>query len=137
MYKKIAYRINSLEEYAKFTLWCAGHDLEIRNFNPGKLYLRSTVFEIDPINKYVFVREESYCLVNNIPIFIPSFFVNSKDEVEVVPATGEKELLYECEECINKYLTFVSSNGSKLTKKETLKFRTKLSSLLRRLNNYE
>ena len=101
------------------------------------MYLRSTVFEIDSINKYVFAREESYCLVNNIPIFVPSFFVNSKDEVEVAPATGEKELLYECEECINKYLSFLSTNGSKLTKKETFKFRTKLSQLLRHLNNCE
>lgn len=137
MYKKVAYRINSLEEYAKFTLWCMGHDLEIRLFNPAKLFLRSTVFEIDPINKYAFAREESYCLANNIPICIPTFFVNSKDEVEVVPATGEKEMLYECEECINKYLTFILTNGSKLTNKETLKFCQKLSILLTRLNNCE
>lgn len=135
--KKVAYKIDNLEEYGKFTLWCAGHDIEIRPYNPKNLFFRSTVFEIDFINRYAFATSESHCLMNNIPIFTPTFFFNSRDEVEVTPATGEKEILKDCELELDKYISFLSKNPSTLTHKEILSFHAKLAFLLNCLNTDE
>lgn len=134
---KVAYKIDNLEEYGKFSMWCLNHDIQIMCFPVRNLLLRSTVFIIDIINKMATATNETYCKINNVPVYTPTFFVDNRDEVVVTPATGEKEILKDCELELDKYISFLSKNPSTLTHKEILSFHAKLAFLLNCLNTDE
>lgn len=130
MYEKIAYEIDNLEEYGKFSMWCLNHDIQIMFFPPKNLFFRSTVFIVNFIDKMATASNKTLCKMNNIPIYTPSFFIDDRDEIIVTPATGEKETLKNCEMEMDKYISFLSKNPSTLSNEETSSFRAKLTFLI-------
>ena len=137
MYKKIAYEIDNLEEYGKFSMWCLDHDIKIMYFPPEKLFFRSTVFIVNFIDKMATDSSKTCCKMNNIPIYTPSFYIDERGEIIVTPATDEKEIVKSCEMELDKYISFLSKNSSALSNKETSSFRTKLNFLIALLSPVE
>lgn len=137
MYKKVAYEIDNLEEYGKFSMWCLNHDIQIMPFPPKNLFFGSTVFIINLIGKMATASNKTYCIMNNIPTYTPSFFLDDKDEIIVTPATGEKEIVKNCEMEMDKYISFLSKNSPTLSNEETSLFRAKLTFLIGLLSPVE
>lgn len=130
MPKNIAYEIDNLEEYGKFSMWCLNQDIQIMYFPPKNLFFRSTVFIVNFIDKMATASNKTLCKMNNIPIYTPSFFIDDKDEIIVTPATHEKEIVKNCEMELDKYISFLSKNPSTLSNKGTSSFRSKLTFLI-------
>lgn len=137
MHKKIAYEIDNLEEYGKFSMWCLNQDIQIMYFPAKNLFFRSTVFIVDFINKMATDSNKTYCKINRIPVYTPSFFLDDKDEIVVTPIIGEKEIIKNCEMEMDKYISFLSKNSSTLSNKETSSLRAKLNFLIALLSPVE
>lgn len=137
MYKKIAYRIDNAEEYGKFSMSCLHDDIQIMPFPAKTLLLNSTVFIVNFIDKTAILSNKIYCIMNNIPIYTPSFFVDDNDEIIITPETGEKEILKNCEKELDKYILFLRKNSPTLSNKKTSSFRAKLTFLISALGPAE
>lgn len=137
MHKKIAYEIDNLEEYGKFSMWCLNQNIQIMYFPAKNLFFRSTVFIVNLIDKMATASNKTLCKMNNIPIYTPSFFIDDKDEIIVTPATDEKEIIKNCEMELDKYVSFLSKNSSTLSNEETSSFRAKLTFLIGLLSPVE